>query len=681
MKKIKTLRGITVAVFLLFSVSCGDDFLDEKPLSTLSPENTLVDAAGLQTAVERSIKGLFNQWNGDTREMMFVHNMSDASVFGATDKQDAPSVDMRTNMNPLNRRNNDAGRTRSLYYENYQHIKAANTAIDYIDIPEWKGGENDPERNHILGTAYFMRAFLYMQLKKEFGNVAFPLTVVSEPLRDYKVFHMQGIWDQMIEDLEFAEQWVKPKSELPIGQPPKDAVRILLAKYYMLNQRFADAEALMDKIIRDGESRLFTDADIPDGVDSVEIANTFSPFTGERYPGRSGYVKADAHSYMHMDKGQQKVSNPEGIWLIVNEPFVLGTQGRSARIRAWGPNFVTTNATQGVTAPPGGNKIGMNTTQATGDEGGMMMQKWGRSQGFCRITNYSQYDVWQRFGVMDEQDYRHKDGSWMEMEDMVYDNADLLEDPSTAPFYLQPLRLYHDGKLLCNDTIRNWFGYPRFKMYALNQQSNVDRQDGGKMDMYIYRMGEVYLLRAEARFWQNDLAGTAEDINIIRERANAIGRYTVADIQTDGIGAVLDERNRELYAEEYRHDELVRMSVIFAKTGKSDYMGNTYSLGEDYEVSLSNNSFYYHRVMDKNSFFRDEVSWVTYSVKYTMDPMHVFWPVALDYIIGNVDNTLNQTTGYDGSEGNVEPLTHVVQAAGLPNVDPMEAIGERGGGQ
>ena len=119
MKNIKYLRGIIVVVFLMFSASCGDDFLDEKPLSFLSPENTFVDAAGLQTAVERSIKGLFNQWNGDTREMMFVHNMSDASVFGATDKPDAPSVDMRTYLTPLNSRNNDAGRTLSLYRENY----------------------------------------------------------------------------------------------------------------------------------------------------------------------------------------------------------------------------------------------------------------------------------------------------------------------------------------------------------------------------------------------------------------------------------------------------------------------------------------------------------------------------------------------------------------------------------
>ncbi|MEQ8338928.1 MAG: RagB/SusD family nutrient uptake outer membrane protein, partial [Cyclobacteriaceae bacterium] len=203
-------------------------------------------------------------------------------------------------------------------------------------------------------------------------------------------------------------------------------------------------------------------------------------------------------------------------------------------------------------------------------------------------------------------------------------------------------------------------------------------QDGGKQNMYVMRMAEVYLVRAEARFWQDNFQGAADDINTIRQRSNAIEMYTAADVQNEGIGAVLDERNRELYGEEYRHDELVRMSVIFAKTGKTDYMGNTYSIsGNNIETSLSTNSFYYNRVMDKNTFFRDEVAWTTYtSTKYTMDPKHVFWPIYIDYIVGNVEATLNQTTGYDGSESNVEPLTHVVQAAGIPNDDPMRAIGE-----
>ena len=673
MKKINIFKGIILPVFLVFSFSCNEEFLDEKPLSYLSPENTFVDAAGLQTALDAAYLGVFSQWNGDTRELMFNSNMSDASVVSATDKPDA-FVDLRVYATPTNSRNNDAGRTRSFYADNYKHIKKANTVIDYIDFPEWADGANDEERNHLLGSAYFLRAFFYMQLTMDFGNVAFPLNVLAGARRDFKAFNMQGIWDQMIVDLEYAVQHVKPKSQIPVGQAPKDAVRVLLAKYYMLNLRFADAEKLMDDVINGGESQLFTDDMIPADVTEVEVANTNNPNTGNPLPGRSGYASADAVNYLHMDKGAQKTSNPEGIWLVVNEPFVLGTQGRSARIRAWGPNFVSTNL--GVWEP-GTTRTGTDVQQSTSDERGRMMKKWGRGQGFARPTNYSQYDIWNFKGKIDEQDYRHKDLNWFEMEDVLYDNPSLLEDGSE--YYLKPLRLYDDnGNLTCQDTIRCWYGYPRYKFYSVNQESRPDRQDGGKMDMYIMRIAEAYLVRAEARYWQDNFAGVAEDINTIRRRANAMEMYTVADIQTEGIGAVLDERNRELFGEEYRHDELVRISVIFAKSGKMAYNGKTYSIsGTDIEKSLSASSFYYDRMMEKNTFFRDEVPWATYSTtKYTMDPMHIFWPVYQPYLVGNVDAILNQTTGYNGAEDNIEPLNHVVQPAGAPNEDPMRAIGE-----
>ena len=81
--------------------------------------------------------------------------------------------------------------------------------------------------------------------------------------------------------------------------------------------------------------------------------------------------------------------------------------------------------------------------------------------------------------------------------------------------------------------------------------------------------------------------------------------------------------------------------------------------------------------MEVNNLFRDNTPWSTYpDITYTMDPMHVFWPVYEPYLVGNVGAKLNQTTGYDGSQSNIEPLTHVVQPAGVPNIDPMKAIGE-----
>lgn len=668
----KNISGLVIIFLLAFTMSCNEDFLLQEPLSTLSPENTFVDAGGLQTALDASIKGVFNQWTGDTRELMFSSNMSEATVYGATDKPDAPSVDMKTYATPINSRDNDAGRMLSFYREGYNMIKNANTVIDYIDIPEWAGGDADAERNHLLGSAYFMRALWYMQLTMDFGNVAFPLNVVSEARQDFKAFHMQGIWDQMITDLEYAVKYMKPKSKLPVGQPPVDAAKILLAKYYMLNKRFADAEALMDQVISDPESRLFTDADVPSGA-TVLVGGNKNPYTGEVIPGFDCEQPADAINLLHLAEGSQRAKNPEGIWVIVNAPFIDGSQGRTARVRAWGPNLYSTN--KGVKAPPTGTATGVNIAQNSVTK---QMHKWGRGQGFTRPTNYSQYEIWNFKGTNDRQDYRHKRGNWFDMDMAIYDDPGLLKNSATKEYYHQPVRLWHGDVLLTQDTVRCYYGYPLYKFWAINVEQEVRRQDGGKADMYIIREAEAYLVRAEARVWQDKWQSAADDLNVIRQRANAIDMYTAADVQAEGIGAVLDERNRELYGEEYRHDELVRMSVIFAKTSKS-YKGKTYSFsGTDIEKSLSANSFFYDRVIEKNNFFRDEVPWSTYTTtKYTIDKKHIFWPVYEPYLIGNVGAKLNQTTGYDGSADNIEPLVHVVQPAGKPNVDPMVAIGDK----
>ncbi|NQU51377.1 MAG: RagB/SusD family nutrient uptake outer membrane protein [Bacteroidetes bacterium] len=684
MKKIKNIAGLVLVLLLTFTMSCNEEFLNEEPMSFLSPENTFTDAAGLQAALDVAIYYVFDQVQGDGRELQFNHNMSDVTVVSKTDAQNS-YADLVTYFTPYNDNQGPAGRSVESYENGYESIKAVNTVIDYIDVPVWSGGDADPERNHLLGSAYFMRAFFYMQLTMQFGNIAFPLNVVTEARQDFKVFNMQGIWDQMIVDLEYAIKWVKPISQLPKGQAPNSAARMLLAKYYILNERFADAESQMDAVINSGETTLFTDAMV--GRDSVQIGNLINPYHKDGWegsgkakelilPGQRPIVKADAINTLHTnydgeptplgsEHGTQKLTNPEGIWVMTNAPFLDGKMRESASVRTWGPNFGTKT---GRAFTPDG-KIGFQADQGYK---GLMMLKWGRGQGFSGPTNYGEYDIWTYNGELDKQDYRHKPGNFFWMEQLVYDYEPL---NGTSPYYRQNAQLFADnGTLLCEDTIRCWFSFPLYKKWGQNYESNVKRQHGGRQPTYILRKAEAYLIRAEARAWQDNWAGMLEDVNIIRERANAKVTFTMADAQQMGMEMVMDERARELYGEVYRHDEMVRWSVVYAKTGKA-YKGKTYSIsGGDIEKSLSANSFYYDRQMDVNNMYRDQVPWFSYGIKYTIAPKHIWWPVYEPFLIGNVAAVLNQTTGYEGSAGNIEPLVHVVQPAGVSNVDPQYAV-------
>lgn len=63
----------------------------------------------------------------------------------------------------------------------------------------------------------------------------------------------------------------------------------------------------------------------------------------------------------------------------------------------------------------------------------------------------------------------------------------------------------------------------------------------------VLRLGEQFLIRAEARAQQNNLAGAQDDLNAIRTRAGLAN--TTASTQSDILNAILHERQVELFTE------------------------------------------------------------------------------------------------------------------------------------
>lgn len=77
----------------------------------------------------------------------------------------------------------------------------------------------------------------------------------------------------------------------------------------------------------------------------------------------------------------------------------------------------------------------------------------------------------------------------------------------------------------------------------------------------VLRLGEVYLIRAEARAHSGDLIGAKDDLNIVRHLAG-LGD-TTAITQSDLLDAVLQERRVELFTEfGHRFFDLKRFGVI-----------------------------------------------------------------------------------------------------------------------
>ena len=73
--------------------------------------------------------------------------------------------------------------------------------------------------------------------------------------------------------------------------------------------------------------------------------------------------------------------------------------------------------------------------------------QYGRGVCTLRSTWYHQSMIW----TLDDTDYRHKEGNWIKMTDLKYNNPALVG----KKWYDQPLRMYDDnGKSLVSDTIR-----------------------------------------------------------------------------------------------------------------------------------------------------------------------------------------------------------------------------------
>lgn len=77
----------------------------------------------------------------------------------------------------------------------------------------------------------------------------------------------------------------------------------------------------------------------------------------------------------------------------------------------------------------------------------------------------------------------------------------------------------------------------------------------------VFRLAELYLIRAEARAHQGDLIGAKEDLNIIRQRAGLAP--TMAISQAEIITAIVQERRREFFTEHgHRFFDLKRLNLL-----------------------------------------------------------------------------------------------------------------------
>jgi hypothetical protein len=89
------------------------------------------------------------------------------------------------------------------------------------------------------------------------------------------------------------------------------------------------------------------------------------------------------------------------------------------------------------------------------------------------------------------------------------------------------------------------------------------RQFSSPNDVPLIRISDIYLVRAEAKFRNGDVAGALADINYIRDRRSAVGK-TLPALTSLTADDILKERGFELYWEGVRRQDMVRFGKLNA---------------------------------------------------------------------------------------------------------------------
>lgn len=517
--------GLAV-VLLMGTGSCSDSFLDEHPMSSFVPGDT--------ESMESYLQGLhytYAQLWGWSNHQGFLSCWqigTDIAAAGATEGVEVPFYQY----NELTPENDGVN---YLWEKCYEIINNANMIIAL-------GGEDGEPA--AIGEARFFRGYAYNMLVTLWGDVPLkiePTTAESGARTDFIRTAVVEI-DQVIEsDLKYAAE----------NLPEENAKGESRANRYMAMQALGEAYLRMG--MRDASYfRLAEEAVTP------IIAHT------ERYrlvTERYGDTKQGGDYYSDMFKwGKQRRSqgNTEAIWTFemeYNRNVIGGTIDNPQHRRVWIPAFH--------------KRDGMINADSLG----------GRGNGRLRLSN------WVKYGLYEEGDIRNSNynirrvlyynkpdwsatiGIDKEGYQVNLKNADGSNNPAVVekravktgdrfvPFATDSMEVFgpYTTKWGCYDE-KDDFGYACIK------------------DWPVMRLGETYLLRAEARFRQGDAEGAAEDINALRDRAFKAIREEKGDPDAGKIDAscisidfILDERARELVAEENRRMTLVRTGLLLQR--------------------------------------------------------------------------------------------------------------------
>jgi hypothetical protein len=207
----KTSRKIFFSITLALALgACAD--LDEKPIGVFAPETFFSTPKDVETAVLGAYGVIASENLFGRQFICAIQFRGDMISIGNR----ATSAE-RIQMNDFNMDANN-GMIGKFWPQWFQAINAANSAEAgalSLNLP-------DEEINYLVAEAKFIRAFSYYHLVRVFGDIPYINFAVTDPtsLKTIPKTSEAEVYAAIIEDLEFAKQWLPDQQKNDVRTRP-----------------------------------------------------------------------------------------------------------------------------------------------------------------------------------------------------------------------------------------------------------------------------------------------------------------------------------------------------------------------------------------------------------------------------------------------------------------------------
>lgn len=463
---INTLKYGCVVLLVSLHVSCNEEaFLEEVPMDFFSPENAYQNFGNFQGALTDLYSRVRRIHHGSANVDHFVHWMSTDIAFHA--RKDVGRFGSHTVwLVPTN------GVIAYHWNEWYKVVSNANTILERVE----GAGLTSEEQRLIIAEAKFFRAFAYRYLVYLYGGVPLILDEITSPKTDFARNSKEEVLEQILADAKEASENLQGINEVTDGKVSNLVAYHLLAETNISLGRFEDAVAAASMVIDNPNTALMTTRF---GVSANR--NPEDEFLNFTQPG-------DPYWDLFQAGNQNRSSgNMEAIWVLQFEVDTPGGMLESSggyvnALERWaGPvAFLTFQDPNGEEGAIGNGRSNYNSG--------------GRGVSFMRNTDFYLYDLWEADGQQDIRNAPHNI-----IRDFVYDNPDSEFFGMSSVANPSPTKINQDWR---------WFPYPSKittpgdhpdDLFSDRERLILNTSAGATYrDMYMFRLAETYLLRAEA---------------------------------------------------------------------------------------------------------------------------------------------------------------------------------------